>query len=539
MIKRSFVSFLLFFSITVNIAIAQSVPRPKLVVGIVVDQMRWDFLYRYYDRYSPGGFKRLLTSGFSCENTFIPYTPTKTAPGHASIFTGSVPAIHGIVANDWYRRDLRRTWYCAEDTTVETVGSQSKEGRMSPANINTTTITDELRLATNFRNKTIGIALKDRGGILPAGHTANAAYWFDNTTGGWISSTYYMKELPDWVKKINDKKLPDKYLQQNWETLYPIDTYTQSTADHKTYEVFTNGDDVSFPHVTSGITEKKYDVFRHTPYGNTYTLELAKAAIAEEKLGQGKFTDFLTISFSATDYIGHYFSPNSIEVEDTYLRLDKDLAELLNYLDTKVGKGQYLLFLSADHGAPQAPDFLKENKVPAGMLSFSTTALNEKAEKKFGVKSLIERIMNAQVYINYPVLQQNNISEKVFKEWVMSELRSNPAVLYVLDMKELDNTTLPSRIKEMATLGYNPTLCGDIQYILKPQWIGRSANATDHGNWNPYDSHIPLLWYGWGIKPGKTNRETYMTDIAPTVAALLRIQMPSGTIGRAIEEVMK
>src|SRR5687767_1897599 len=294
-----------------SIANGQPVQRPKLIVGIVVDQMRWDYLYRFHDRYSPDGFKRMLNQGFSCENTFIPYTPTYTAAGHSSVYTGSVPAINGIIGNYWYSRTLKRNWYCTDDSTVVSVGSTSVAGKMSPRNMLTTTITDELRLATNFQNKTIGISLKDRGSILPAGHSANAAYWFDNATGGWITSTYYMNELPEWVKKFNDKKLPDLYLQQNWNTLYPINTYKQSTADDKIYESTIGGEDNTFPHQTAAISINEYESFRQTPGGNSYTVDMAKAAVDAEKLGQRGITDFLAISFSSPDYIGHAFGPNS------------------------------------------------------------------------------------------------------------------------------------------------------------------------------------------------------------------------------------
>ncbi|RYY18950.1 MAG: alkaline phosphatase family protein, partial [Chitinophagaceae bacterium] len=337
-----------FLLLSNNLLFSQTIQRPKLVVGIVVDQMRWDYLYRYYDRYSAGGFKRMLTQGFSCENAFIPYTPTYTAAGHTCVYTGSIPAINGIIGNSWYRRDLKRAWYCAEDSTVISVGSTSSAGKMSPRNMWTTTITDELRLATNFNSKSIGIALKDRGAILPAGHSANAAYWFDNSSGGWITSTYYMNELPDWVKKINDKKLPDQYLQKNWNTIYPINTYKQSTEDNKSYEAILPGEDNTFPHETASITTNKYETFRNTPYGNTFTFDLAKAAIDGEQLGQRGATDFLALSFSSTDYVGHAFGPNSIEVEDTYLRLDQELAAFYALLDAKLGKGQYLVFLTAD-----------------------------------------------------------------------------------------------------------------------------------------------------------------------------------------------
>ena len=524
----------------ISIASAQSLARPKLVVGIVVDQMRWDYLYRFYDRYSPDGFKRMINQGFSCENTFIPYTPTYTAAGHSSVYTGSVPAINGILGNNWYRRDLKRSWYCTEDTSVVSVGSHSAAGKMSPRNLLVTTITDELRLATNFRSKSIGVSLKDRGSILPAGH-AGEAYWFDNATGGWITSNYYKNELPGWVKTMNDKKLPDQYLNENWNTLYPINTYKQSTADDKAYESHIGGEDNTFPHITSAISSNKYESFRQTPGGNRFTVDMAKAAVDGERLGQRGVTDFLAVSFSSTDYIGHAFGPNSIEVEDTYLRLDKDLAGFFKYLDTKVGKGQYLVFLTADHAVAHVPGFLNENNLPGGVFDDAAIRkwLNENAEKKFGVKNAIEQVMNYQLYLNYAVLTENKTDISEFKKWAISELTQHPAIMSSFDLHELSSATLPAKIKSMLTNGFNQKWSGDIQFVFNPGWFDGGTKGTTHGSWNPYDSHIPLLWYGWKVKQGKTNRETYMTDIAATVAAMLRIQMPSGCIGHAIEEITK
>jgi predicted AlkP superfamily pyrophosphatase or phosphodiesterase len=516
-----------------------NIPRPKLVVGIVVDQMRWDYLYRYYNRYSEGGFKKLLNGGFSCENTFIPYTPTYTAAGHSCIFTGSVPAIHGIMGNNWYSRSAGKTVYCTEDNTVATVGGTSEAGKMSPANLWTTTITDELRLASNFRSKVIGIALKDRGAILPAGHSANAAYWFDNAYGGWISSTYYMNDLPKWVKEVNDKKLPDAYMAKNWNTLYPITSYAQSTADTMRYEADLAGEDNSFPHMTSQITKDKYNAFRTTPFGNTYTMEMAKAAIIGENLGNNGVTDFLTVSFSSTDYIGHAFGPNSIEIEDTYLRLDADLSNLFTFLDQGVGRNQYTVFLTADHGAAHVPTFLKEHGIPAGATDDATIlkALNAEIEKTLQIKNAVSSVINYQVYLNYTVVEESK-RQKV-TDIVIEQLLKNPAIASAFRLKDLSTTPLPEKLKAMLTNGYNMQLSGDVHFIFKPQWFDGGSKGTTHGVWYAYDSHIPLLWYGWGIKQGKTNRETYMTDIAATIAALLHIQMPSGCIGKVVEEVVK
>jgi predicted AlkP superfamily pyrophosphatase or phosphodiesterase len=536
------IAFFFLFFISASSQPGETLQRPRLVVGIIIDQMRWDFLYRYYDRYaSDGGFKRMLNQGFSCENTFIPYAPTVTAPGHTSIYTGSVPAIHGITGNLWWDRTAKRDIYCTEDKTVKTVGAANEVGLQSPRNLLVTTICDELRLATNFQSKVIGIAIKDRGGILPAGHSANAAYWYDSRTGNWITSSYYMNDLPQWVKDFNEKKLVDKYYEQGWSLLYPPNTYTQSTADDKPYE--NRGMGTGFPYDFKKFIGQNYSVISATPHGNTFTINISKAAIENEKLGADAVTDFLAISFSSPDYIGHSYGPNSIEQEDDFLRLDKDLGDFFNYLDSKIGAGQYTVFLSADHGAAHVPGFMKENKLPAGHFNESAVLeqLNQVLRDKFNQAGLAMNVSNYQLVLNNELI---NAEKKLKREEIVDAciefLSRQEGVARVFDINAMDAAPLPARLKEMYANGYYPPRGGDLQIVFKANWIENFMNAgTTHGLWNPYDSHIPLLWYGWGIKPGKTNRETYMTDIAPTLAALLKIQMPSGSIGKVIQEVVK
>ena len=533
--------FSLFFFIT-SIAQTQKLQRPKLVVGIVVDQMRWDFLYRYYDRYAEnGGFKRLLNQGFSCENTFIPYAPTVTAPGHTTIYTGAVPAMHGITGNLWWDVAQQRDMYCTEDKTVKTVGSASNLGLQSPRNLLVTTICDELRLATNFQSKVIGVAIKDRGGILPAGQSANAAYWYDSQDGKWITSTYYMEDLPQWVKDLNAKKLVDQYYDKGWSTIYPLNTYVQSTADDKPYESKNIG--TGFPYDLKKFKEKNYSVIISTPHGNTFTIDMAKAAIEGENLGADAITDLLAVSFSSPDYIGHAFGPNSVEQEDDFLRLDKDLGDFLNYLDNKVGKGEYSVFLTADHGVAHITGFMAENKLPAGKINEGAILeqLNQALKDKFGVGNLAMKISNYQLVLNNNLIKSES---KLDKEEIILAcidiLSAQPSVLRAFDLNEIGDVPLPARVKEMMANGYYPPRGGDIQIILKSGYMESFyTTGTTHGLWNPYDAHIPLLWYGWGIKPGKLNREVYMTDIAPTLASLLHIQMPSGSTGKVISEVIK
>ena len=521
-------------------------PRPKLVVGIVVDQMRWDYLYRYYARYQDNGFKRLLNDGFSCENTQVDYIPTVTAAGHTCIYTGSVPALTGIAGNDWIVQATGKGMYCTEDTTVQTVGSTSAAGKMSPRNLLTTTVTDELRLATNFRSKVIGIALKDRGGILPGGHTANAAYWFDDKTGNWITSTYYMTDLPQWVKDFNDQKLAEMYLKL--DTLYPIETYVQSTADNTKYEGKFKGTDApTLPVKTSGLYKGNLGLIRSTPYGNTITLDLAIAAINAEKLGQNQATDFLAISLSSPDYIGHQFGINAVEIEDTYLRLDREIANFLVYLDAKVGKGNYTVFLTADHGAAHNTAFLNDNNIPAGVWDDGSVLkeLNKTLSEKYKSDRLVLSLNDYQVNLNYGDINGQQLNEDDIKKDCIAFLLKQPAVAFAVDMKKAESSAIPEELRERIVNGYNMAHSGEIQIILQPAWFTGHGSGdggptgTTHGSWNPYDNHIPLVFMGWGIKQGSTVRETHMTDIPPTVAALLHIQAPNGSIGQPIPEVIK
>ncbi|RYY38966.1 MAG: alkaline phosphatase family protein [Chitinophagaceae bacterium] len=539
--KRLLLS-LLFFC-TLFTAFAQQSERPALVVGLVVDQMRWDYLYRYADRYGNDGFKRLLREGFSCDNTFIPYTPTYTAPGHTCIYTGSVPSLHGIISNTWWDRSSDTTMYCTQDNSVHGIGSSSKAGKMSPRNLWASTITDELRLSTNFRNKTVAIALKDRGAILPGGHTANGAYWFDNETESWITSSFYANALPAWVSAFNKRGLPREYLSRNWNTLYPIGTYAQSGRDTAYWEGVQPGGTNFFPHRMDSLKgHTAMEAFRVSPWGNSFTLQFAQEAVRSERLGKGAFTDFLTVSLSSTDYIGHAFGPNSIEIEDTYLRLDREIAAFLKFLDAQVGKGKYLLFLTADHGAAHTPAYANSQRLPAGRISDYALmdSLNAALNRDFGVTRAVRSLINYQVYLNEEKIEEAHADRAAIKHFIMNRLLRIPGVSKVIDLDNIAAAPLPPKIRDMVLNGYNQKLSGNIQYVFKPQWFDwGGVTGTTHGAPYPYDAHIPLVWFGWKQKPGRLVREVYMTDIAATLAALLRVQMPNGCIGQPIGEVVR
>jgi predicted AlkP superfamily pyrophosphatase or phosphodiesterase len=544
---RSLVVFLLFtaviaFTVSCNNS-HKEVARPKLVIGIVVDQMRWDYLYRFYGRYSKDGFRRLLSKGYECRQTSINYLPSYTAPGHACIYTGSVPSIHGIAGNDWYDAATGVSHYCVDDTSVKATGDKVEGYSMSPANLLTTTITDELRLATNFRSRVYGVSLKDRGSILPAGHLANAAYWYNDKTGNFISSTYYKNPNPQWLQTFNKRRVGDSLVQLGWDLLYKPESYINSTADASPYEgPFKWETTPTFPRRFDTLTPKtRNTVLKSIPAGNTYSIMMAKACIEGEKLGKSGATDFLTLSLSSTDYIGHRFAPNSVEIEDTYLRLDKDIAELLQYLDKKYGKNNYLLFLTADHGAAHNPQFLTDNNVPAGASSTDMTVeINSYLSSIYGLDSIVTFTDNYQICLNESLFTRYTLSRPDVRSTIMKWLKASPEVAYVIDLENQQLAHVPEPIRSMVINGYHVNRSGGIQIILRPGWFNGQGHTTGttHGTWNPYDAHIPLLWYGWHVPHGATSMSVNMTDIAPTLADMLHLQMPNGCIGKPIQPLL-
>jgi len=522
-----------------HVATGERSKHPKLVVGIVIDQMRYDFLYRYWDKYGNGGFKRLLREGYLCANTNLNYIPTYTGPGHASIFTGTTPSINGIVANEWFDRKKGEPLYCVSDDKYSTVGSLSKkEGQMSPNNLLTTTITDELKLSDNFNSKVIGISLKDRAAILPAGHSANAAYWYDGKSGNWITSTYYMDSLPEWVNKFNNQRQPVKFLNQKWETLLPIKSYTESTKDNSEFEEPYNGETLPvFPYNLWRISANSYDLIRETPFGDTYTKNFAEETIKQEKMGKGDYTDFLTVNLASTDYVGHRFGPNSVEIEDTYIRLDKDIEEFLDFLDSDIGKDNVLVFITADHGVVQNPGYLKSKGLPGGFFkaSYISDTLNDFLKKTYQCDSLIENYSNQQIYLNYDLLKLKNIQVKDISNKIADFVKAFPGVANALPTADFASNQFSEGQLNLVQRGFYEPRCGDVALILQPGWIdGSKTKGTTHGSGYAYDTHIPLIFYGWDVKPGCTYTPVSVTDIAPTIAAFLQIQPPSGCTGKPI-----
>ena len=520
------------------------VERPKLVVGIVVDQMRWDFLYKYQAKYGNGGFKRLLNEGYSFNNVMIDYIPTVTALGHTSIYTGSVPSIHGIAGNDWTDKETGKNVYCTTDETVNAVGTEAKKiGQHSPRNLWSTTITDQLGIATNFRSKVVGVSLKDRASILPAGHNPTAAFWFDETTGNFITSDYYLKELPQWLNEFNKEENGKKLVSNGWKTLLPISEYFESTEDNVAWEnLLGSAKTPTFPYENLA---KDYDakkgVIRTTPFGNSLTLKMAEATIKGYKMGEDNITDFLAINIASTDYVGHAFGPNSIEIEDTYLRLDRDLEAFFQQLDKKVGKGNYLVFLSADHGAAHSEGYMQANKMATGFFGEGLEkTLNDELEKKYAGSKLILGIDNYQVYLNQNVIKEKGLETDEVKKTILGLLNKDKRVLYAVDLEEVAEAPIPEPIKTRIINGYNWQRSGDIQIITHDSMLPTYAKkGTTHSVWNSYDAHIPLIFMGWKVKTGQSAKPYHMTDIAPTLAQMLKVENPSGNIGNPITEVLE
>jgi len=517
--------------------------KPKLVVGIVVDQMRYDYLTRFYKRYGEGGFKRMMNEGFNCKNNHFNYIPTYTGPGHTSIYTGTTPKYHGIIANDWYDKEIKKSVYCAEDTSVQSVGTTTNAGQMSPQRMKTTTFTDENRLFTQMNGKTIGIAIKDRGAILPAGHTANAAYWFQGKDeGNWISSTYYMNELPKWVTDFNKKHSVDSYLKV-WNTLYDISTYTESGSDLNNFEGgFKGKETATFPYDLVALKDQNggYDILKTTAFGNSLTTDFTIEAIKAEKLGKGNVTDVLTVSYSSTDYVGHNFGVNSKEIEDTYLRLDLELERLFKALDAEVGKGNYTVFLTADHAAVNVPAYLQSVKIPAGYFSTRdfSKKINDFMETTFGASDLIESISNNQIFLNRQKLQQMDLDLDDVQEVIVNEIITYDFVDKAYTATSMVSTSFPTGVEKLIQNGFNQKRSGDVIYVLDNAVISSySKTGTTHGSAFEYDTHVPLLFFGKGIKHGETLQKTEVTDIAPTMSALLDISYPSGNIGEPLEFV--
>jgi len=522
---------------------SQTNTQTKLVVGIVVDQMRNDFIYRYWDRFSEGGFKRLVNEGFYFKNTHFNYIPTYTGPGHASIYTGTTPRNHGIIANDWYVKKDKISTYCVQDGNAKTIGSESNRGKASPKNLLSSTIGDELKMNTNQKGKVFAVCLKDRGAILPAGHAADGAFWFDDETGNFISSDFYMNELPKWLQEFNNKKLVPAYLAKGWNTLYPINTYINSISDKNDYEFAPYKNEATFPYEFSTLMAKnKFGTIKATPYGNSITKDIAMACLKNENLGQDQFPDLLAISFSSPDIIGHNVGPRAVEIEDTYLRLDKDIAEILKTLDETVGKNNYLVFLTADHGGADVPNHLLQHKIPAGYLN--EKKINQKIKiflnDSFGDSLLLADLSNDQIFLNEERIVSLKLDKNKIEESLCVFLLSIEGVAEAYPSQVIKNAAFSTvDFRSLIQNGFNHKMSGNVCFIYQSAWMDHAEKGTTHGSAYNYDTHVPMIFYGSGIKSGENFNYTTITQIAPTVCELLRINHPNACTTEPLNNYFK
>ncbi|MFL2620889.1 MAG: alkaline phosphatase PafA [Flavobacteriaceae bacterium] len=539
--------FLFFTLLSVHYSNAKNnqTEKPKLVVAIVVDQMRYDFLENLSNRFTENGFKRLIDYGYNCKNNYFNYVPTVTGPGHSSISTGSTPMTHGVVGNNWYDREKKESIYCANDSDYRHIGGDAYSGNKSPNNLLVDTFADVNKLSNNNDSKTISVAIKDRGSILMGGKTADAAYWYyGKERAQWITSNYYMNELPDWVNNFNNEDNLEKYLE-DWVTFEEITNYDNYEIDDNNYEKqFKGKDNSAFPYSIKSLMKHNdcFDMIKETPYGNSMTTDFAIEAIINENLGKSGFTDVLTIGYSSTDYVGHNFGVASVETQDVYIRLDREIAKLLSFLDKEIGENQYTLFLTGDHGVLEIPAFLSDSGVNA--TAISKEDLTEKALRKlynvFAIEDekFIVNVENNQIYLNDERIRELNLDKNIIIDELVEILQSFDFITNAYSAEFILNSQNLSGYEKLIQNGFHKERSGDIAFILKPNVIFHDRKGTTHGSGYNYDTHVPLIFYGNGIKNGETLDYTEIPDIAPTISELLGQKMKNST-GKILDFILK
>ena len=523
--------------------LGQAPKQPKIVVGVVIDQMCYDYLYRFQHLYTTGGFNRLMSKGANCRNVQYNYVPTYTAPGHASIYTGTTPSNHGIIGNDWYIRETKQTVTSVSNPKFAAVGGSATSTGAAPLNLRTYTITDQLKMASP-KSKVISVSIKDRSAILPGGHLSDGTYWFDYNTGDFITSTFYKQQLPDWVQRFNAKFDPAKDLR-TWKLLLPESTY--QLADQSNYEVVLTGKtSATFPYDFQDMISKgavANNLFTISPQANEILTEFAIAALEQESMGQDQFTDFLCISYSTPDIAGHAFGPYSREMEDMYARLDRELQKLFSSLETRYGKDGFVLFLTADHAVVPVPQMLIEKKMPGGYFFMEShlQVLRDDFIMKYNA-NLLEYEVNQNIYLNLARIDSLKLDVQEVAEFAANELRKWPEVKTVLTRQELlSGSTKTDFWGEMLHNGYDIHRSGELIFLLQPGYLAKEHDepkahlGTSHGSAFNYDTHVPLLWYGKGIEPGlQIYDPIQITDIAPTLIHILNLQRSGSMIGQPI-----
>ena len=514
---------------------------PRLVLAILVDQLRYDYLERFHDQFTEGGFKRLCDKGTFMTRAHYNYCPTVTAPGHASFLSGCPPSVHSIIGNDWFDRKTGKSTYCCSDDSVQGVGTEAPSGKMSPHNFVGSTLADEMRL--RFQSKVVGISMKDRGAIFPAGKQPTGAYWFESSTGKFVTSTYYRSELPDWVQRFNAREIPKSFVGRTWDRLLEPSKYLW--ADAAAGESALPGEtEPVFPHQLQLSQKGGYENIISSPFANELLAEFAKTAIEGESLGEGPQPDLLTVSFSAVDYVGHRFGPYSQEVQDITLRLDRQLADLFSVIDKKIGLARTWIVLTADHGVAPTPEFARQMGLQAERIDEIALMgdLLSKLEERFGEGSslLLNRKFNeGHLYFNHATLRKKQIAPTSLASFIRDWALETGHFQAAFDRDQLLNGQTPGVLGQLVLHGFSAERSGDLVLILKPYHLfsGRPSGTT-HGSPYTYDTHVPVLFHGKAFLSGRFADEFHITDIVPTLSTALHMNSPVGATGKPLTRIL-
>jgi predicted AlkP superfamily pyrophosphatase or phosphodiesterase len=553
--KKVFLATAVFFFIFCYVLpLAVAAKEPKLVLQITVDQLRGDLPMRFRDRLGTGGFRYLLEKGTHYNNAHYQHANTETAVGHATLATGADPSRHGIVANDWIDQKSGNVVYNTEDERHHIIGGKpNPHAGVSPRNLLTTTVGDELVVHNGGRSKVFSVSVKDRGAILPGGHVGKA-FWFSKSSGMFVSSTYYYEEYPEWVQQWNDARPADRYKGKTWDLLHDRASYIAGNIDDRSYEGAFAELGRTFPHALGdGSAKHFYLILTLTPMGDELTLDFAKTLIEKEKVGQGDATDYLAISFSSTDYVGHLFGPSSLETEDNILRLDRLLAELLRYVDTKIGLDNTLIVLSADHGAPEAPEYMAEHGLETGRFPLDwfkgNSPLLSALKERFGRDDLVAFHSHPYLYLNLKAIDEAQLDIEEVEGFVAAEMMKTDGIVYAMTRSDLfAGRITESPIQNQIRRSFHPERSGNIHLVQKHYWFLHSSEEAEnmgiekiaaiHGSPWKYDTYVPIFFAGKGVPAQTINRLVGPQDIAATIAAYLEIKPPSGSVGIPLVEVL-
>ena len=522
--------------------------KPKLVIGIVVEELNYNQLEKFHDKLCENGIKKLINEGTYFKNASYEYLLTQSAPGHATIATGAEPSFHGITSDNWYTPLKNELINCTKDVSVNSVGGSFESGLHSPVNLLVSTFSDELAIATNKKAKVFGVGLKESSAIFSAGHTANAAYWFDNTTGTWMSSSYYISALPDWVNDFNAMKFSDTYMNSTWNLLRPAKDYADCLPDSNSFEIGFNNINY-FPYDLKKLrpgntfsSKNDYSLLRETPFGNSLTTNFAIKLIQKERLGKDDVTDYLSICYSATDYIGHRFGPSSVEMGDAILRLDDDIKNLLTFINDTIGKKNVLIYFTAAHGISEIPAVLEKNRIPSGYFQQNQALqlLRSYLNAIYGEGEWVKGYSERQIFLNRTLIEDARLSlddvQKKVARFLVQFTGVEAAYPYsAFEANDFGNGNLKRIINN-----FSPQRSGDVIVILNPGWVEKVNDfVTNYNSPYEYDSHVPLIWYGWTVNRATVTRQVNITDIAATLSTLCKIPYPNACTGEPMFELFR